>query len=78
MQFLDVGTVANRLRDFGTFVGEFDRNAHGFDGNQDVREEDHRIDSEDAQRLKGNLGGQIDVLAEIEEGNLLADVAVFL
>src|SRR5262249_26271915 len=46
------------------------------DWNQDVREDDRRVDAQASDRLHGHLGGQIRRLAELEEGDLLPDRAV--
>jgi hypothetical protein len=66
-QLLHVGVRADRMRNFRALVGQLDRHAHRFDGDENVREKNDGIDSDDSQRLQGNFSCEIDVLAEFQE-----------
>src|SRR5205823_1873240 len=50
--------------------------AHRFGHDEDVAEEDGRVDAEDVDRLQRYFRRQIGRLAELEEADLLADGAV--
>lgn len=61
----------------GARVAKFKRKAHGFRRNQDVRENDDGVNAETPKRLKGNFGGEIGSLAELEKRVIGANGAVF-
>ena len=56
-------------------LGELERRAHRLERQEDVREQDRRVDAE-AQRLERDLARELGRLAEIEDGVLLAELAV--
>ena len=76
-EFFYIGFAANGFGKIGAFVLKFEGKAHGFGGDQDVREDDDGIDAEAAERLDGDLERQVGGLADLEEGVLGADFAVF-
>jgi len=51
--------------------------AHGLERQQDVGEDDGGVQLEAAQRLQGDLGGDVGAHAHLQERELLADGAVF-
>ena len=59
------------------FVLEFEGQAHGLGGDEDVRENDDGVDAEAAKRLDGDFECQIGSLADLEERMLCTDFAVF-
>ncbi len=58
-------------------VAELDAGAHGRDGNENVREEDHAVGIEAPEGLEGDFRRQLDRAAELHERHLLPHVPVF-
>ena len=58
-------------------IAELQRQAHGFGGNQDIGEDNHRIDAQAAERLQRDLDGQLRRLAKLQESLLCADFPIF-
>src|SRR3954464_12696684 len=77
-QCIDVALCANGGANLRPFVGQFNFDSHGFDGNKDVGKENHGINPEDSVWLKRNLGSEICILAEVEERDLRTNFAIFL
>ena len=77
IEFFDVSFSADGLGKIWTFIFEFEREAHGFGRDEDVRKDDDGVDVEAAQGLNRNLECQIGSLANIEEGMLCPDFAIF-
>ena len=68
--------IGDGLVDHGALaLRELERRAHRLERQQDVREEDRRVDPE-AQRLQRDLHGQLRRLAELEQRARLAQLAV--
>src|SRR6202163_3568474 len=77
-QIRDVFFAANRLLDDGTFArGEVKGQAHNFEGQQEVGEDDGGVNAENFSGGDSDLGGESGLLADLEEGILLSDRAVF-
>ena len=66
----------HRVRDHRGGV-ELQLDPHRLDRNQDVGEENRRVEAEAADRLERHLDGEVRRLAEREEINLLANLAIF-
>src|SRR6266404_4505234 len=77
LKAVDIGFGANRIRQVGAGVTELEVQAHGFSGNQNVRENDDGIHAEPAEGLDGDFDGQLGGLANLKECVLCADFAVF-
>src|SRR5216683_3008512 len=77
LEAVDVQLGAHRIRQVRAGVTEFQRQAHGFSGNQNVRENDDGIDAQPAKGLDGNFDGKLGGLANLKECMLCADFAVF-
>jgi carboxymethylenebutenolidase len=76
-QVRDVLLVTNGLLDDGALArGKMKRKTHDFKGQQEVGEDDGGIDAEDFGSRDGDLGGERGLLADLEEGMLLADRTV--
>ena len=76
-QVRDIFLAANRLLDHGTFArGKMKRKAHDFERQQQVGENDGRIDAQDFGSGDGDLGGERWSLADLEKRVLLADRAI--
>ncbi len=58
-------------------LGELEADAHGFERQQDVGEDDGRVDLVAPDRLDRHLGGELRRLAHFEKGVLCPDLAVF-
>src|SRR5439155_25766882 len=71
----DVATLADAGAHLRPGV-ELDRNAHGHERDQDVREENRGVEGEAFDRLRGHLRAQFWRAADLEEGVLLTDRAV--
>src|SRR5690606_25451375 len=54
-------------------VAELELHPHGLHGDQDVREDDGGIHAQALDRLHRHLGGEVGVLAQVEEGERLTD-----
>ena len=76
MQLVDVGSPRERLRELRPLVFEDELHAHRFRDDEDVAEEDGRVDAEYVDRLQRHFGGEIGRLAELEETDFLADGTV--
>lgn len=76
-KFFYISFGANGFGKIGAFVFKLESKAHGFGGDEDVREDDDGIDAESAKRLDGDFERQIGGLADLEEGMLGANFAVF-
>ena len=70
-KLLDVGLPAHRLGDVRA-----QPQPQGLEGKQDVGEQDRGVHAEALDRLERHLGGQLGGVAEIEDGVLLAQLAV--
>ena len=69
---------ADRVVDDRPFaLGEFEVEAQRLEDQQDVGEEDRGVDAQPLGGGDGDLGGQVGVLAELEERDLRPDLAVF-
>jgi hypothetical protein len=58
-------------------IAEFQLQAHGFGGNQNIRENDDCVDAEPEKWLDRDFEGQLGRLANLEECVLCADLTVF-
>ena len=58
-------------------LGELEADAHGFERQQDVGEDDGSVDLVAPHGLDRHLGGDLRRLAHFEEGVLRPDLAVF-
>ena len=77
-QVRDVFLAAHRLLDHRSFAGgKMKRQAHHFERQQEVGEDDGGVDAEDFGSGDGDLGGQRGLLADFEQRMLLADRAIF-
>ncbi len=73
-QALDVGKRANGLMDDRAFASlELKGQSHAFEGQQQVGEDDRCVDVELLRGRDGNLGGELGLLADFEQGVVLAD-----
>jgi hypothetical protein len=73
----NVFSRAGRLLDYGTFSGgEMKGQAHDFEWEQEVGEDDGGVDSENFGGSNGDFGGECGLLADFEQGMLLANRAV--
>jgi hypothetical protein len=75
-----VGNVFGRahgLFDLRTFAGgEVKGQPHDFEGKKKIGEDDGRIDFKDLGSFNGDLGRDLRLLADLDQGILLADGAV--
>jgi len=72
-----VFSSAHRLLDYGAFSGgEMKGQAHDFERKQEVGENDGGVDLENFGGSDGNFGGERRLLADFEQGMLLANGAV--
>ncbi len=71
-------TVAHRVGEHraAAFV-EFEVEPHGLHGDEDVGEEDGRVEAEQVDGLQGDLGAQLRPLAQFEEADPAAHPLVF-
>ena len=76
-QLFDLAFGANGIGEIGAGVAEFELEAHGFGGDEDVGEDDDGVDAELAKGLKRDFDGEIGRFADFEEGVICADGAVF-
>src|SRR5208283_194171 len=68
---------AHRLIDLRAFTGsEMKGESHDFKGEKKIGEDDGGIDFEDLGRFNGDLGRDLRLLADLDQGILLADGAV--
>ena len=73
----DVFRGADRLLDDGAFSGgEVKGQAHDFERKQEVGEDDGGVDSENFGGGDGDFGGERGLLADFEQGMLLANGAI--
>ncbi len=70
-------SCANRFREIGSFVFEFEWEAHGFGGDQDVREDDDRVHAKATEGLHGDFDGEVRRFANFQKRMFCADFAVF-
>ena len=72
-----VGRRPDGTMDDGAFtLGELEPHAEGLDDQQDVGEEDRRVDPESLHRLQGHFGGRLRVPAQLEKAEASAQGAV--
>ena len=77
-QVRDVFLAADGLLDDWTFSGgEMEGQAHDFERQQEVGEDDGGVDAEEFGGGNGDLGGKRGLLADFEKRMLLADRAIF-
>ena len=70
-ELLDVCRGPQRRGEVRSPVAELELHPHGLDGDEDVGEDDGRVDAEPAHRLHRHLGGEVRRLAEGKEVDLL-------
>lgn len=73
----DITVGAHGRRQVRAGVAEFERQAHGFGGNQDVGENDDCIDAEEAEGLERDFDGEVGRFADFEERVMGANGAIF-
>lgn len=61
----------------GAGVAEFELEAHGFGGDENVRKDDDGVDAEEAKRLQRDFDGEVGRLANFQKRVICADGAVF-
>ena len=73
-QAVDVGPGAHGVPDRGTVAArELEPRAHRLEDEQDVGEDDGRVDAEPHGRLDRHRGGEVRRAAQLQEARLLAD-----
>ena len=77
LESVDVRLGTYRIRQVWTGVAEFQLQPHGFGGNQNVRENDDRINAQPAKGLEGDFDRKLGRLANVKECVLCTDLAVF-
>ena len=76
-QALDIGGVANRPLDVWALSrGETQTQTERLEGQQDVGEDDRRIDAQAMDGLQRDLGGELGIVTQIEDGMALPELAV--
>ena len=76
---LQVGLCPQRPLDRGTFALEkVEGNAHGFERQEQVGEEDRRVDVNPPNGLQSDRGRQVGGAANLEQGISLAELAISL
>jgi len=70
MQLRDVGPAAERLGKLRPLVLELELAPHRLADDEDVAEQDRRIDPEDVHGLQRHLGREVGRLAQLEESDL--------
>src|SRR6185369_660682 len=77
-QAIDLGARTNRIRKLGSLLlGQLYFLTHRFHRNQDVAEHDHRIDADDAMRLKRDFYSELRGLAQSQKVGVGANGSVF-
>ena len=77
LQAIDVGFAANGIFNRRTFAAhEVEGNAHGFERQQEIREQDGGVDVDAANRLQRDDGSQLGRTTNIEQGMACPDFAV--
>jgi len=77
MQRFDLGLRAHGCGKMWAGIAEFEGQAHSLCGNENVGENDHRIDAKAAEGLERDFGGEIRVLADFEKRMFGTNGAVF-
>ena len=73
-QALNIGERANRMMNDRAFAGlKLKGQSHAFEGQQQVGEDDRGVDIELLGGGDGDLGGELGLLADFEQGVVLAD-----
>ncbi len=74
---IDVCSGADGVRQVWSGVAELELQAHGFSGDEDVRENDDGVDTKPSEGLEGNFNGEIRRFANLEECMLCAKFTIF-
>lgn len=77
VEFFYIGLAADRFREVRAGIAEFEREAHGFGRDKNVREDDNCINAEAAEGLEGDFDSKVGGLADLQKGVLGANVAIF-
>ena len=75
----DIFGGADGMMDYGALAGlKFEVEAHGLKGQQQIGKDDGGIDAEFLGGGDGDFSGQFRLLADLDQGVVLADVAILL